>query len=39
MKTEIIITPENKAILDLIKNTEKTWFEMALADHPIYPQF
>lgn len=39
MNTEIIITPENQAILDLIKNTGKTWFETALPDHPIYPQF
>lgn len=39
MKTEIIITSENQAILNAIKNTGKTWFEMPLPDHPIYPQF
>lgn len=39
MNTELIISPENKAILDAIKNTGKTWFEMQLPDHPIYPQF
>lgn len=39
MKTETIITPENQALLDLISNTGKSWFEMPLADHPLYPQF
>ena len=39
MKTETIISPENQMILDLIKNTGKTWFEMPLPDHPLYPQF
>ncbi|MEC3875923.1 hypothetical protein [Chryseobacterium salviniae] len=39
MKTEIKISPENQAILDLIKSTGKTWYEISLPDHPIYPQF
>lgn len=39
MKTELIIKPEDQAFLDTIKNTGKTWFEMALPDHAIYPQF
>ena len=39
MKTETIITPENQALLDLISNTGKSWFEMPLPDHPLYPQF
>lgn len=39
MKTETIITPENQALLDLISNTGKSWYEMALPDHPLYPQF
>ena len=39
MKTETIITPENQALLNLISNTGKSWFEMPLPDHPLYPQF
>ena len=39
MKTETIITPEKQALLDLISNTGKSWFEMPLPDHPLYPQF
>ena len=39
MKTETIITPENQALLNLISNTGKSWFEMPLEDHPLYPQF
>lgn len=39
MKTEIIIKPETQAILNAIKNSGKTWFELQLPDHPIYPQF
>ncbi|MEG0760085.1 MAG: hypothetical protein RSA74_11075 [Chryseobacterium sp.] len=39
MKTELIIKPEDQALIEMIKNTGKTWFEMPLPDHPIYPQF
>lgn len=39
MKTDLIITPEVQAILDAIKNTGKSWHEVVLPDHPIYPQF
>lgn len=39
METKLIISPENKAILEVIKNTGETWFETQLPDHPIYPQF
>lgn len=39
MKTELIVTPEVQAILDAIKNTGKSWHEVVLPDHPIYPQF
>ncbi|MDV7696306.1 hypothetical protein N6B72_05170 [Chryseobacterium soli] len=39
MKTELIVTPEVQAILDAIKNTGKSWHEIELPDHPIYPQF
>lgn len=39
MKTEIILTPEVQAVVDAIKNTGKSWHEIALPDHPIYPQF
>lgn len=39
MKTELILTPEVQAIVDGIKNTGKTWHEIRLPDHPIYPQF
>ncbi len=39
MTTDLIIAPEEKAILDAIKNTGKSWHEIALPDHPIYPQF
>ena len=39
MKTELILTPEIQAILDAIKNTGKSWHEVMLPDHPLYPQF
>lgn len=39
MKTELIISPENQAIIESIKNTGKIWFEKQLPDHPVYPQF
>lgn len=39
MKTELILTPEVQAILDAIKNTGKSWHEVTLPDHPLYPQF
>lgn len=39
MKTELIVTPEVQAILDAIKHTGKSWHEVVLPDHPIYPQF
>ena len=39
MKTELIVTPEAQAILDAIKNTGKSWHEVMLPDHPLYPQF
>jgi len=39
METKLIISPENQAMIDAIKNTGKTWFEMALPDHSVYPQF
>jgi hypothetical protein len=39
MKTELIITPEQQAILDAIKNTGKSWHEILLPKHPMYPQF
>jgi hypothetical protein len=39
MKKELILTPEVQAVLDAIKNTGKSWHEIALPDHPIYPQF
>lgn len=39
MKTELIVTPEVQAALDAIKNTGKSWHEVVLPDHPIYPQF
>jgi len=39
MKKELIIKTKDQVVLDAIKNTGKTWFEMPLADHPIYPQF
>ena len=39
MKTELIVTPEVQAIVDAIKNTGKSWHEIALPDHPVYPQF
>ncbi|REC64061.1 hypothetical protein DRF65_00355 [Chryseobacterium pennae] len=39
MKTELIVTPEVQAVLDAIKNTGKSWHEVVLPDHPIYPQF
>ena len=34
-----IISPENKALLEAIKNIGKTWFEMDLPEHSVYPQF
>ncbi|GEN71567.1 hypothetical protein [Chryseobacterium lathyri] len=39
MKTELILTPEVQAIVDAIKNTGKSWHEIGLPDHPMYPQF
>lgn len=39
MKTELIITPEVQAVVDAIKSTGKSWYEIALPDHPMYPQF
>lgn len=39
MNTELIIKPEDQAIIDAIKSTGKTWCETQLPDHPIYPQF
>lgn len=39
MNTELIIKPEDQAMIDAIKSIGKSWFEMALPDHPIYPQF
>jgi len=39
MNTEFIITPEVQAVINTIKSTGKNWFEMALPDHPVYPQF
>lgn len=39
MTTDLIITPEVQAILGMIKNTGKSWHEIALPDHPVYPQF
>lgn len=39
MKTELIVTPEVQDVLDNIKNTGKSWHEVVLPDHPIYPQF
>ncbi|TXI87152.1 MAG: hypothetical protein E6Q36_07940 [Chryseobacterium sp.] len=39
MKIDIILTPEVQDIVDAIKNTGKSWHEIALPDHPIYPQF
>lgn len=37
--TELIISPENQVIIDAINSTGKTWFELPISDHPIYPQF
>lgn len=34
-----IISPENQALLEAIKNIGKTWFEMDLPEHLVYPQF
>lgn len=39
MKTELIIKPEDQAIIDAIKSTGKTWFEKQIPAHPVYPQF
>ncbi|BFO64135.1 hypothetical protein [Chryseobacterium sp. KCF3-3] len=39
MKTELVLSPEVQAVVDAIKNTGKSWHEIALPDHPIYPQF
>lgn len=39
MKTELILTAEVQAIVDAIKNTGKSWHEIGLPDHPVYPQF
>lgn len=39
METKLIISPENKAIIEAIKNTGKTWYEKQIPDHPVYPQF
>ncbi|KFF13126.1 hypothetical protein IW15_10210 [Chryseobacterium soli] len=39
MNTELILTAEVQAIVDAIKNTGKSWHEIALPDHPVYPQF
>ncbi|MCW3168897.1 hypothetical protein OMO38_10225 [Chryseobacterium sp. 09-1422] len=39
MNTELIIKPEDQAMIDAIKSIGKSWYEMALPDHPIYPQF
>lgn len=39
MKSELILTPEDQALLDAINNINDYWHEMALPDHPIYPQF
>jgi hypothetical protein len=39
MKTELILTPEVKAIVDAIDSTGKSWHEITLPDHPTYPQF
>ncbi|MBB4807471.1 putative cupredoxin-like copper-binding protein [Chryseobacterium defluvii] len=36
---ELIIDPEVQAIIDAIKNTGKSWHEITLPDHPVYPQF
>lgn len=39
MKTELIIKPEDQVFLDAITTTGKSWHEVQLPDHPIYPQF
>ena len=39
MNTELIITPEVQAVINTIRSTGKNWFETALPDHPVYPQF
>lgn len=39
MNTELILTPAVQAMVDAIKSTEKTWHEIGLPDHPVYPQF
>lgn len=39
MKKELQITPEIQTLIDSIKNSGKTWYEIALPDLPIYPQF
>ena len=39
MTTEIIIKPEDQALLNAIKNTGKSWFEVGLPDHELYPKF
>lgn len=33
------LTPEIQEIVDGIENTGKTWYEMDLPDHPLYPIF
>lgn len=39
MTRELIVTAEVQAVLDAIKNTGKSWHEVILPEHPIYPQF
>ena len=37
--TELIINTNDKEMLDAIEMTSDNWHEMAIPDHPVYPQF
>lgn len=39
MNTKLILTTNDKEMIDAIKMVSENWFEMPLPDHPIYPQF
>lgn len=37
--TELILTTNDKEMLQAIEMTSDNWHEMAIPDHPVYPQF
>lgn len=39
MNTKLILTTNDKQMIEAINMVSNNWYEMPLPDHPIYPQF